>query len=240
MSPPLPRPGSAREWNVSFPVSRTIPRMRTIWLAAVVVAVDQAAKIAVVNTMYRGQSIPVIGDWFRLTYTENPGMAFGIEFGHPGLVTVFSVAATALIIFYLLQIGTAYAPYRMSLILVLGGAVGNIVDRVLYGWILYDEPLFVGRVVDFIHFNIWRGQIPDAVPLIGGHFTALFPIWNVADMAIVVGVLGIISTQGRYHRKLVQPAEVQGGDAGDHPTAPDGVVETPSGDSEDLRVGDTA
>lgn len=180
--------------------------MRTIWLAAMVVIVDQAAKIAVVTTMYRGQSIPLIGDWFRLTYTENPGIAFGIPLP-PGMATVFSVAATALIVYYLLQIGNAYTPYRLSLTLVLGGAIGNIIDRVLYGWILYGEPLFMGRVVDYIHFDVWRGRIPDAVPLIGGHYTALFPIWNVADMAIVVGVIGIISTQGRYHRRLVELAE---------------------------------
>jgi signal peptidase II len=180
--------------------------MRTIWIAALVVLVDQAAKIVVVNTMYRGQSIPVIGDWFRLTFTENPGMAFGIELGHPALVTFFSIAATGLIIYYLTQIGHAHAPYRLSLTLVLGGAIGNIIDRVLYGWILYGEPLFLGRVVDFIHFNVWRGRIPDVVPFIGGHYTALFPIWNVADMAIVVGVIGIIATQGRYHRRLAEIA----------------------------------
>lgn len=176
--------------------------MRTIWLAALVVVVDQAAKITVVNTMYRGQSIPVFGDWFRLTFTENPGMAFGIELGHPSLVTIFSIAATALIVYYMTQVGRTYAPYRLSLTLVLGGAIGNIIDRVLYGYILYGEPLFLGRVVDFIHFNVWRGRIPDAVPFIGGHYTALFPIWNVADMAIVVGVIGIIAFQGRYHRRL--------------------------------------
>ena len=120
------------------------PRTRTIWLAAVVVIVDQAAKIAVVNTMYRGQSIRLFGDWFRLTYTENPGIAFGIPLP-PGMATVFSVAATVLIVYYLLQIGSAYAPYRLSLTLVLGGAIGNIIDRVLYGWILYGESIFMGR-----------------------------------------------------------------------------------------------
>ncbi len=180
-----------------------------IWVAAIIVAIDQAAKVTVVNTMTRGSSIPVLGDWLRLTYTENPGMAFGIQFGPPALITLFAIAATVMIIVYLSRVGMHYAPYRFSLALVLGGAFGNIIDRVFYGKIFYDEPLFIGRVVDFIHVNVWRGHVPETIPIIGGSYFALFPIWNVADMAIVLGVVGILVFQNAFHRKLTE-LEVDG------------------------------
>ena len=174
---------------------------RVFWLAATVIIIDQVTKWIVLKKMYRGQSIDLLGDWLKFTFTENPGMAFGIEYGHPALITVFSVIATGLILFYTIRVGYLYAPYQISLSLVLGGAFGNIIDRVFYGAILYDTPLFVGKVVDFIHINVWRGSVPSGVPFFGGKFVALFPIWNVADMAIVAGVAGILFFQKIFHEK---------------------------------------
>src|SRR5690625_3423006 len=113
--------------------------MRVLWITAVVVLIDQLTKVIVVRTMYLGQSIPVVGDWLRLTFTENPGMAFGISFGPRSLVTFLSLAATALIIGYFVSVRNSPAPYRISLALILGGALGNIIDRVFYGVIYgYD------------------------------------------------------------------------------------------------------
>lgn len=175
--------------------------MRVLWLTGVILALDQATKMLVVQTMYRSQSIPLIGDWLSLTYTENPGMAFGITFGPKSLITYFSIFATAVILFYLISIRKGYAPYRTSLALVLGGALGNIVDRVFYGALIYGEPFFQGRVVDFIHVNVWRGYLPESIPLLGGKYIALFPIWNVADMSIVVGVVGILVFQKAFHSR---------------------------------------
>lgn len=172
-----------------------------------VIVVDQICKVIVLKTMYRGQSIDLIGDWFKLTFTENPGMAFGIQFGPPAMITIFSLIATVLIVLYLFKVGGMYAPYRVSLSMVLGGAFGNIIDRVFYGKILYDDPLFLGKVVDFIHFNVWRGIVPEGVPLLGGKYLALFPIWNVADMAIVLGVVGILVFQRRFHELIEGQAE---------------------------------
>jgi signal peptidase II len=169
--------------------------MRVVWITAIVVLIDQVTKIVVLNTMYLGQSIPLIGDWLRLTFTENPGMAFGITFGPRALVSILSILATALILAYMVSVRAAPWKYRASLGLILGGAIGNIIDRVFYGVILGYDTFFVGRVVDFVHFNLWRGHIPDAVPFFGGSYVALFPIWNVADMAIVAGVVGILVFQ---------------------------------------------
>ena len=164
-----------------------------------VILVDQICKIIVLNTMTLGMSIPLLGDWLKFTFTENPGMAFGMRFGPPAMITIFSILATFLIIIYLFKIGSIYRPYQTSLSFVLGGALGNIIDRVFYGAILYDEPLFLGKVVDFIHVNVWRGYVPDGIPFIGGSYMALFPIWNVADMSIVLGVVGILFFQKRFH-----------------------------------------
>lgn len=171
-------------------------------LSGALVIVDQITKALVLNTMSLGESIPVLGSWLRLTFTENPGMAFGMSFGPPATITVLSVIATIVIAVYFVRIGHIHAPYRYSLAFVLGGATGNIIDRVFYGKILYDEPLFLGRVVDFIHVDVWRGYVPDAIPFIGGEYMALFPIWNVADMSIVAGVAGILVFQNAYHRRL--------------------------------------
>ncbi len=193
-------PGISAE-TTSDTSKRSFPT-RVLWLTAGVILVDQVTKIIVVNTMERGESIQLLGDWFRFTFTENPGMAFGIEYGPPALITIFSIAATVLIVLYLRKVGHLYTPYRISLALVLGGAVGNIIDRVFYGMILYDAPIFLGRVVDFIHINVWRGYVAEGVPLLGGKYLALFPIWNVADMAIVTGVLGILLFQRRFHERI--------------------------------------
>src|SRR5690606_8900653 len=103
--------------------------MRVFWVTAVVIVIDQITKIMVATSMLRGESISVIGDGLRLTYALNPGMAFGITIGPPGMITVVSIAATLLIVYYLLKVRTGYAPYRYSLGLLLGGALGNIIDR---------------------------------------------------------------------------------------------------------------
>jgi len=181
--------------------------MRFLLITAIVVVIDQITKVIVLNTMYRGQSIPIIGDWFRFTFTENPGMAFGLNFGPHGLITILSILATALIAWYLYKVHHAYGPYSVSLAMILGGAFGNIIDRVFYGVILGYGSLFRGKVVDFIHFNVWRGYIPEGFPFLGGSYMALFPIWNVADMAIVLGVVGILFFQNRFHDRLAAISE---------------------------------
>lgn len=173
--------------------------MRVLWLSAVVVLIDQATKYVVLQTMYLGQQIALVGDWLKFTYTENPGMAFGITFGPKAMVTVFSIIATILITMYLVKVRNGYFPYRASLGLILGGALGNIIDRVFYGVLYGDDTLFFGKVVDFIHVNVWSGFIPEVLPVIGGTYLSLFPIWNVADMAIVCGVVGILAFQKRFH-----------------------------------------
>jgi signal peptidase II len=191
--------------------------IRSAMIVFMVIIIDQVSKVIVLKTMYKGQSIALLGEWLKLTFTENPGMAFGMQFGPPALISILSLVATILIVVYLYNVGGIYGPYRIGLSMVLGGALGNIIDRVFYGKILYDDPLFLGKVVDFIHVNVWRGIVPDTIPILGGKYLALFPIWNVADMAIVVGVAGILFFQRGFHEL------VEKGQAGDVPAFPDRV-----------------
>jgi signal peptidase II len=164
--------------------------------------------------MYREQSIPILGDWLRFTFTENPGMAFGITIGPPGTVTVLALIATGLVGAYIYQVRHDYAPYLWSLAFILGGALGNIIDRVFYGVLLDYGSLFTGRVVDFIHVSLWQGFIPRGIPFLGGSYLELFPIWNVADMSIVLGVVGVMLFHQTFHmrryaRRVKQRAAVR-------------------------------
>lgn len=175
--------------------------MRIFWISGAVVLLDQVTKATVLQYMYREQSIPLLGDWLRLTFTENPGMAFGLTIGPPGTVTVLSLVATLLVGAYVYQVRHEYAPYRWSLAFILGGALGNIIDRVFYGVLLDYGPYFTGHVVDFIHVSLWQGFIPPAIPFFGGSYLELFPIWNVADMSIVLGVVGVMLFHRTFHER---------------------------------------
>ena len=180
--------------------------MRYFWIILGVVALDQATKVAVrlnmADTPYR--SIPLIGDWLKFTFAENDGMAFGISFGPALLIPVLSLVATVLIVLYLLRVRTIYGPYSFCLAAILGGAIGNIIDRLFYGMFFNYGKFFEGHVVDFIHFDIWRGFLPDVLPGIGGSYMAFFPIFNVADIAIVGGVMGVMIFQKQFHLRQTE------------------------------------
>ena len=182
--------------------------MRLFWIALAVLVVDQATKVVVRLNMAAppNRSMGILGNWLKFTFTENPGMAFGIMPGSTAVVTALSIIATILIVVYLLRVRSGYAPYTSCLALILGGAVGNIVDRLFYGMIFNYAPFFEGRVVDFIHFNLWTGLVSDSVPFLGGQYLALFPIFNVADIAICGGVAGILIFQKRFHREMLAAA----------------------------------
>ncbi len=182
--------------------------MRLLWVSLVLVVIDQLTKLWVHTQMVTGESIPLVGTLLRLTYTTNPGMAFGLELGSKLFLTLFSILATVLIVVYLWVVRKGPWGYRFSLALIIGGALGNIIDRVFYGVLgISGGGWFHGEVVDFIHVDLWRGYLPEWIPFFGGNFLALFPIWNVADMAIVVGVTSIIVFQRRFHEGMVRIAE---------------------------------
>lgn len=172
--------------------------MRVIYYSLVVVIIDQISKILVKGIsipslginhqgMKYGESINVIGDIFKFTFVENPGMAFGIEVGDSAklLLSLFSLFASIGIVIYLYNVRNENFLYRFSLALILGGAVGNLIDRFFYGVIYGYAPLLYGRVVDFLHVDTFGFTI------FGKSYDS-FPIFNVADSAVTIGVALIL------------------------------------------------
>lgn len=192
--------------------------MRVLWVSLALLVVDQLTKFWVVATMYPGESIPVLGSVLRLTYTTNPGMAFGLEVGPKLFLSLFSIVATVGIAVYLWFVREGPLGYRLALAAVIGGAAGNVVDRTFYGVLFGYAPLFHGEVVDFIHVDVFRGVVD--LPLLGPTFVALFPIWNVADMAIVLGVAGVILLQKPFQRHMAARTAERPEPAADAPAGP--------------------
>ena len=180
-------------------------------IAFVVIALDQAVKMLVHFEMDFGTpgQIPIFGNWFKLHYTTNPGMAFGMELGSEYgkmILTSFRLVAMVGIGYYLTHIISKHnhPVYIFCIAMILGGAIGNLVDSVFYGvWLdnaPYNAPTpwFPGQVVDMFYFDIWEGYIPEWIPRWGGSYTALWPIFNIADASIFIGVAIILIFQNRF------------------------------------------
>ena len=180
-------------------------------IAFLVIAIDQAVKMLVHFEMDFGTpgQIPVFGDWFKLHYTTNPGMAFGMELGSEYgkmILTSFRLVAMVGIGYYLTYIidKKNHPIYIFCIAMILGGAIGNLVESIFYGVWLNNAPYnattpwFHGQVVDMFYFDIWEGYIPDWIPLWGGSYTALWPIFNIADASIFIGVGIILIFQNRF------------------------------------------
>lgn len=181
------------------------------------ILIDQAVKMLVHFEMDFGSpgQIPIFGDWFKLHYTTNPGMAFGMEIGSEYgklILTSFRLVAMVGIGYYLYHIirHKSNPVFIVCIAMILGGAIGNLVDSIFYGVWLNNAPYnapspwFHGQVVDMFYFDIWEGYIPDWVPLWGGDYTALWPIFNVADASIFIGVAIILIFQGRFFPENVE------------------------------------
>jgi len=136
--------------------------VRVGFLFGVAVILDQVAKLIVRQTMEMGQSIPILGHVLKVTYVENPGIAFGIRVGNGSLFTVLSVLASFVVFIYFVTHRNEGILLKGSLALILGGAFGNLIDRIVYR-----------QVVDFIDVGIGNLR---------------WPVFNVADSAVVVGM----------------------------------------------------
>lgn len=176
-----------------------------------VIVLDQVSKLVVHFNMQMGSKgqIPIFGDWFKLHYLTNPGMAFGMELGseHGKLIlTVFRLIAMFAIGYYLYHLYKKGSPKGLliCIAMILGGAVGNLIDSIFYGVYLnnapYDAPTpwFYGQVVDMFYIDIWEGRIADWVPILGGDYMALWPVFNIADASIFLGITFILIFQKSF------------------------------------------
>jgi len=150
--------------------------------------------------MFHGQRISVIGAFFQLTFIENPGMAFGYDPGNKFklYVSLFSLIASLALIIYIYVSRHQSLSLRISLAFILGGAVGNLIDRMFYGLFYGYAPLFYGRVVDFLDFDFFH------FTLFGRTFER-FPIFNLADASVTIGVMILILFY-RHHQKETEAA----------------------------------
>ena len=184
-------------------------------VSVLVIAIDQVVKLLVHFNMQMGSKgqIQIFGDWFKLHYLTNPGMAFGMQLGseHGKLIlTIFRLAAMAAIGIYLYRLYQKESSpgLLICIAMILGGAIGNLIDSVFYGVFLDNAPFdaptpwFYGQVVDMFYIDIWEGRIAEWVPFIGGDYMALWPVFNIADASIFLGITFILIFQKSFfHRE---------------------------------------
>ena len=178
-----------------------------------IVLIDQIIKTWVRTHMSLGDDIKLFGDHGMLHYTENNGMAFGMELGGAFgklLLTTFRIAAVISIgygLVYLIK-HKYHRGLIMCVALILAGALGNIVDSTFYGLMYQHLPVFQGRVVDMFYFPLLKGFFPQWVPVWGGQDYIFFrPIFNFADASISVGVILILIKQKHYFKREVPEAD---------------------------------
>jgi signal peptidase II len=167
----------------------------------VILAIDQYFKLYIKNHFYLGEEISVIGDWFRLHFTENYGMAFGLEFGGKTgkiFLTLFRIIFVGVIGYYIKTLidKNTRSMYVYGWVLIVAGALGNIIDSVFYGVYFGYDSWFHGRVVDMLYFPLIQTTIPENWPFWAGEDFEFFrPVFNIADAAISFGFVIILFMQ---------------------------------------------
>ena len=191
--------------------------MRVLFVTLAVVVIDQLTKLFIhgfsipflgvsVKGFEYGQSVNVLGDFLQLTFVENPGIAFGIDIGvnQKFFLTLFTLILVIAIFLYLYAHQNEKLAYRVAIALILGGAIGNLIDRMFYGVIFDYAPLFHGKVVDFINV-----EFPDFT-LFGRTYTR-FPVFNIADSAVTIGVVLLLffSPSNKKDKNEEEPNETE-------------------------------
>ena len=183
-------------------------KLRYFTLIVSLILLDQFVKYIVHVNMPLHTEISIIGDLIKLYHIENPGMAFGINFDFKYtklILSLFRLFASFLIGFYLLKLlDKKTNPLLLICIsLILSGAIGNVIDSVFYGIIYNNAPynapfaLFNGQVIDMFYIDIWEGYLSDWIPLLGGSYLSLWPVFNLADSYIFIGVAILLLNQNK-------------------------------------------
>lgn len=177
------------------------------WCVVAILAIDQAIKIWVKTHMRLHDSID-IASWFKISFIENNGMAFGMEIGSKLFLSGFRILAIVAMTYYIYLLVRQQVKwgYLICLSMVLAGAVGNVIDCMFYGLIFTPStpyliaevvpfgegyaPFLMGRVVDMFYFPLIETNWPEWMPFVGGeHFVFFSPVFNFADSCVSVGIV---------------------------------------------------
>ncbi len=199
-----------------------------------ILLLDQGLKFYIKLNFQLGEEVNVIGTWFRLHFIENSGMAFGMKFGDLWGKLALSLFRLAAVIwgFFFIKNKLVGKGYPNALLvcsgLILAGALGNLIDSILYAKIFTTSSyhsnavaqmvpwgqgygnVFYGKVVDMLYFPLFVVRWPDWLPIIGGDTFEFFrPVFNIADASIFVGVVSILLFQRRFlnNEHLAQPSD---------------------------------
>lgn len=184
----------------------------SVLLIILILLIDQISKIYIKTNFVLGEEVRVF-DWFKILFVENEGMAWGARIpGEYGklFLTLFRLVAICGIGYWLWDSVRKVLPRVLivAISFIFAGAMGNIIDSVFYGLIFNSShnqvatmfppdggygTIFHGKVVDMLHFPLWKGYLPDWIPFWGGDFFVFFePVFNIADSAITAGVILLI------------------------------------------------
>lgn len=184
----------------------------TAWtIIALVIIADQWLKVWIKTHFYINEDLEITS-WFHLHFVQNNGMAFGLEFLNKYILTFLRLGLFGFLVWYIRELyRRAWIPlgYMVSIALIAAGAFGNIIDCVCYGEI-FTNPyppmtatlvpwgegyggIFQGLVVDMFYFPLFSFTWPEWVPFVGGTlFTFFDPVFNIADVAISVGMISVV------------------------------------------------
>lgn len=184
-----------------------------------VLFIDQLTKVIVKTHFMLGEEIHVAGNWFILHFTENNGMAFGMELGGETgklILSLFRVIAISGLGYYLYTLvkKKEKTGFIVCIALIFAGALGNLIDSMFYGLLFNDSygqlatflptdggyaSFLHGKVVDMVYFPIVQGHFPNWFPIWSGEEFEFFrPVFNIADSSISVGVGLMILNQKKY------------------------------------------
>ncbi len=199
---------------------------KSLIIILLVLIADQALKIWVKLSMTLGEEFPMIGNWFNIYFTENNGMAFGLQFGGEfgklflSIFRILAIIAIAIYLYILIK-RKSRTGLVVSISLIFAGAVGNILDSSFYGMLFTQSSyhtiatfaaegqgyssLLYGKVVDMFYFPIiditaatGPSWLPSWIYGSDGHFIFFRPIFNIADSSITIGVAWLLLFERKY------------------------------------------
>jgi signal peptidase II len=204
---------------------------QVIFIILLIIFADQALKFYIKLNYYYGEEHNVLGNWFKLHFVENEGMAWGWSFGGSFgkiALTLFRLAAVIFGVFYIAKIikRGEHRGFIFCAALIFAGALGNLIDSMFYGLIFNESgdqfnqahsQLFPkgggygtflhGKVVDMLYFRFVEGVFPKWFPIWGGEYFEFFrPVFNIADASISIGVIAILIFQKKFfgkHQKTI-------------------------------------